>query len=184
VPGFLDSVNITLDTNVGWEIMLQEYTEDDVAQLPFVVNISCGFKPIMDILPRRESYEQNYVPLIANTGFLKTGIDNPDGSATNKAQSEAAQQIAAQEAVAAGRASALASSFREANPITTGNLLGGKYAVNNSQPAPKKPITQGNNPVKPKALDTSLFKFPTKAIQDNTSFNPTNAGGTFKAGGG
>ena len=183
VPGFLDNVSITLDTNVGWEIMLQEYNENDVAQLPFVVNVSCGFKPIMDILPRRESYEQPYVPLIANTGFLQTGIDNPDGSATNKAQALAAQQTAAREAIAAGTVNAGTDFFLQNNRLDSGNLLGGKYAVNNTQPAPKKPATQGNNPVKPSTLDTSLFKFPTRTIQDNTSFNPANSGGTFRAGG-
>ena len=78
VPGFLDNVNITLDTDVGWEILLNEYDEgSQVAQAPFVVTVNCGFKPIMDILPRRESYENPYVPLIMQTNnFLqdRTGI--------------------------------------------------------------------------------------------------------------
>ena len=78
VPGFLDSVNVTLDTNVGWEILLNEYNEGpDVAQAPFVVTVSCGFKPIMDILPRRENFENPYVPLIMQTNdFLKANIDS------------------------------------------------------------------------------------------------------------
>lgn len=78
VPGFLDNVNITLDTDVGWEILLNEYDEgDQVAQAPFVVTVNCGFKPIMDILPRRENFENPYVPLIMQSrNFLqdRTGI--------------------------------------------------------------------------------------------------------------
>jgi len=87
VPGFLDSVNVTLNTDVGWEILLNEYYEGpDVAQAPFVVNVSCGFKPIMDILPRRESYQNPYVPLIMQTddflqdsitSYVTTGVETP-----------------------------------------------------------------------------------------------------------
>ena len=76
VPGFLDSVNVTLNTDVGWEILLNEYYEGpNVAQAPFVVNVSCGFKPILDILPRRENFENPYVPLIMQTNdFLQDNI--------------------------------------------------------------------------------------------------------------
>jgi len=87
VPGFLDSVNVTLNTDVGWEIFLNQYDENfDVAQAPFVVNVSCGFKPIMDILPRRENFENPYVPLIMQTGdylydnitsYVTTGVETP-----------------------------------------------------------------------------------------------------------
>jgi hypothetical protein len=66
VPGFLEDVNVTLNTDVGWEILLNETEEDDVMQAPFVITVNCSFKPIMDILPRRETYQQDYVPLIMN----------------------------------------------------------------------------------------------------------------------
>ena len=66
VPGFLENVNVTLNTDVGWEILLNETEDTDVVQAPFVVDVSCTFKPIMDILPRRETYQQDYVPLIIN----------------------------------------------------------------------------------------------------------------------
>jgi hypothetical protein len=67
MPGFLESVNVTIDnSNTPWEILLGEYAEDDVRQLPHMVNIQCSFKPIMDILPRKESYASPFVPLIAN----------------------------------------------------------------------------------------------------------------------
>ena len=87
-PGFLDSVNVTLNTDVGWEVVLNptEEKEGVVAQLPFVVNVSCTFKPIMNILPRRETYENPYVPLIGNTSnnYTETTIINTTNSADNK----------------------------------------------------------------------------------------------------
>ena len=145
VPGFLENVNVTLNTDVGWEILLNgdpsnNYTETNVAQLPFVVDVSCTFKPIMNILPRKENYEKPYIPLIANTGFLETGIDNPNSSATNKGQALAAQQkaiedAAAREAIAAGTINAGTNFFLQNNRLGSGNLLGGKYAFNSTQPA-------------------------------------------------
>jgi hypothetical protein len=160
VPGFLENVNVTLNTDVGWEILLNgdpsnNYTETDVAQLPFVVDVSCTFKPIMNILPRRENYENPYIPLIADTGFLSTGIDNPDNSATNKGQALAAQIRAIEEAtsqasIAAGdvrRSSIAAQQAAQSRTFSapqlaagsTQRILGaGTYAFNSKQPAPKK----------------------------------------------
>ena len=81
MPGFLDSVNVTIDNgNTPWEVVLDPTTETDVAQLPHMVTVQCSFKPIMDILPRRESYSNPYVPLIVNdkvgdrNGLLKPRI--------------------------------------------------------------------------------------------------------------
>jgi hypothetical protein len=53
VPGCLESVNITVDNNIPWEINLEKSQVGDVAQLPQVLDIAISFKPIMDILPRR-----------------------------------------------------------------------------------------------------------------------------------
>lgn len=79
MPGFLETVNVTIDnTNTPWEIKLYGASEEDVAQLPHVVNVACTFKPIMDILPARVTNERPYVPLIGNvqgTRFLN-GITN------------------------------------------------------------------------------------------------------------
>ena len=67
MPGFLESVNVTIDnSNTSWEILLNEYNDDDVRQLPHVISVSCAFKPIMDILPRRQTYASPFVPLIVN----------------------------------------------------------------------------------------------------------------------
>lgn len=67
VPGFLDNVNVSIDnSNTPWEVLAGEYDEPDVRQLPHMVTVQCSFKPIMDILPRKESYNSPFVPLIAN----------------------------------------------------------------------------------------------------------------------
>ena len=52
VPGFLESVNFTVENTTPWEIK----SEGDLAQLPQVVDVNISFKPIMDILPRRSGY--------------------------------------------------------------------------------------------------------------------------------
>lgn len=66
-PGFLENVNITIDnSNTPWEIVLNQYNDDDVRQLPQVISVSCTFRPIMDLLPRRENNNNQFVPLIVN----------------------------------------------------------------------------------------------------------------------
>lgn len=67
VPGFLENVNVTIDNgNTPWEIVLAELPEADVRQLPHMVTVQCTFKPIMDILPRKQDYANQFVPLIVN----------------------------------------------------------------------------------------------------------------------
>jgi hypothetical protein len=53
VPGFLESVNVTVDNGSSWEINL----DGDSAQLPQVVDVSVTFRPIMDILPQRSKIQ-------------------------------------------------------------------------------------------------------------------------------
>jgi hypothetical protein len=62
MPGFLESVNLTVDPNNGWEIK-QDY------QLPHVVDVQVSFKPVLETLPRRaNSLYTPYVPsFIANS---------------------------------------------------------------------------------------------------------------------
>lgn len=82
-PGFLESVNVTIDNSTTpWEIQLNEFTkvdpsdpnklvvdpENDVKQLPHMVTVQCTFKPIMNILPRRETITNPFVALLANNG--------------------------------------------------------------------------------------------------------------------
>ena len=103
VPGFLESVNFTIDNNTPWEINLENDQSGNVAQLPQVVDVSVSFKPILDVLPKRantisttavrvdtensvttetETITSNVSPLIANvpqaqgspTTFIKPEI--------------------------------------------------------------------------------------------------------------
>ena len=54
VPGFLESVNVTIDNNYTWEIgNLPGEEGDAMPQLPHVVDVAVTFRPIMDILPER-----------------------------------------------------------------------------------------------------------------------------------
>ena len=54
VPGFLESVNVTVDNNTPWEINLENST--DVQELPHVLDVSISFKPIHSILPQRSTF--------------------------------------------------------------------------------------------------------------------------------
>ena len=96
-PGFLENVNITIDnSNTPWEIVLNEFTDIDttskqttyidskMAQLPHMVAVQCNFRPIMDILPRRQTYSHPNVALLANNGNYLKG--NPVTTTVNGIQ--------------------------------------------------------------------------------------------------
>jgi hypothetical protein len=56
VPGFLQSVNVTVDNSTSWEINLEKSA--DVQELPHVLEVAIQFKPIHDILPERSAYKE------------------------------------------------------------------------------------------------------------------------------
>jgi len=84
VPGFLESVNITADNNTSWEINLEgdsapfndisDHQELDnskkVQQLPHMIEVAISFKPILNILPKRQVYGQGGVELISHSKYL------------------------------------------------------------------------------------------------------------------
>jgi hypothetical protein len=78
VPGFLESVNLTIDNNTPWEINL----DGDLAQLPQVVDVNLSFRPILDVLPRRSAltvYSTDKVSTIPTEGvndIFATEIQN------------------------------------------------------------------------------------------------------------
>jgi len=62
VPGFIESINMTVDNNTSWETTsYNKETNPDSAQLPHVIDVSVSFKPIMDILPKRSIYTSKNV---------------------------------------------------------------------------------------------------------------------------
>jgi len=76
MPGFLESVNVTIDGATSWEINIEE--SNDVAQLPHSLDVAVSFKPIFDTLPQR-STEFNKMALITNSdksflGSIDTSI--------------------------------------------------------------------------------------------------------------
>jgi hypothetical protein len=74
VPGFLESVNFTIDNTTPWEIDL----DGDLAQLPQVVDVNISFKPIMDTLPQRSS-------LLVKKNQLQTLNNEVQGTLNNPA---------------------------------------------------------------------------------------------------
>lgn len=67
VAGMLENVNITMDDNVPWDINKNDDgTIGDRRQLPQVINVQCGFKPIQDFLPRRINEYNTNVPFITD----------------------------------------------------------------------------------------------------------------------
>lgn len=85
VPGFLESINITIDNNYPWEVNLEKSQLGDIAQLPQVLDIAVSFKPIMDILPRRApSVQTELTNTINQTGLVpKLIVNNPDDNLIN-----------------------------------------------------------------------------------------------------
>jgi len=61
MPGFLESVNITIDGTTSWEINTNK-------QLPHVLDVSISFKPIFDTLPKR-STTKSATPIIGSKNF-------------------------------------------------------------------------------------------------------------------
>ena len=172
VPGFLNNVNVTLNTDVGWEIALNEYDDSDVAQAPFVVNISCGFSPILDILPRRENFANPYIPLIMNDGFLKGNVES-DQTTTIRTP---LQQV---DIVRLGRTnlSAAPTTFNGKGPeafpppVKTNAGGGNKKQARKSNPKTTTPVIPAD------------FKFiQPKVIQDNTNVQVRDSNGKIIQG--
>jgi len=150
MPGFLESVNITIDnSNTPWEILLNEFDDADVRQLPQMVTVSCTFKPIMDILPRRQTALSPFVPLIVNTK------DNTDNFTTlgdrpvsgNVLQTKAAQTAATTQQTAAAPAAAATTAQPQPVPAAAAastktpaaKASGNKNAAKSSGVGVKKP---------------------------------------------
>lgn len=84
MPGFIESVNVTVDNGNPWEINL----DGDSAQLPQVVDVNVSFKPIHDTLPRRSKWVDKVIekPIPVEElspgsiqgfeGYIKTGISS------------------------------------------------------------------------------------------------------------
>ena len=85
VPGFLQSVNVTVDNSTSWEINLEESA--DVQELPHVLEVAITFKPIHDVLPERSSFTQ-YIKQGTNFISNNAGLGDTAGAATLQINTE------------------------------------------------------------------------------------------------
>ena len=70
----LENVSITVDDNVPWEIA----SNDNIKQLPHIINVQCSFKPIQDFVPRRINDDNLNVPFITDGAQDYLSIDGYD----------------------------------------------------------------------------------------------------------
>jgi len=64
-PGFLNNINLSIESNYPWEIQLDKLGRDrDVAQLPQVIKADCQFTPLHDFLPRKSASTDQITGLI------------------------------------------------------------------------------------------------------------------------
>ena len=85
MPGFIESINVTVDNGTPWEINL----DGDSAQLPQVIDVAVTFKPILSELPKRSTFDvlsQKQVTSVANSQQTETIVaqqNNPNLIANN-----------------------------------------------------------------------------------------------------
>jgi hypothetical protein len=70
MPGFLESINVTIDGATSWEINIEK--SNDVAQLPHSLDVAVSFKPIFDILPQRsKEFKESALITKSDRSFLE-----------------------------------------------------------------------------------------------------------------
>lgn len=94
VAGMLENVNISIDDNVSWEINYEN--DPELRQLPQIINVQCGFKPIQDFLPQRQTQEHPNVPFMTNQGEKFLTLGDAEGSAQRLTIDEANDKRKAQ----------------------------------------------------------------------------------------
>lgn len=72
VPGFIESINLTVENDTPWEINVEGDESGNIAQLPQVVDVAVTFRPILDVLPKRPSISQNVISSTTNVAAQTT----------------------------------------------------------------------------------------------------------------
>jgi hypothetical protein len=67
MPGFLESVNVTIDNNATWEI-------EEGKQLPQYLDVNIAFKPIFKNLPERSKVDSQ-MAIITNPNLSSLNTD-------------------------------------------------------------------------------------------------------------
>ena len=102
LPGFLDSINLTVLNESAWEIALDPTGLDaDMNQMPQMIQVQCSFKPIHDFLPQRETVGgkdnvmggSRVVPLIGRRKSDGTSWIGDNRIATDKASPAVSKKI-------------------------------------------------------------------------------------------
>jgi len=157
-PGFLENVDVTIDNkNTPWEILLNEFNENDVRQLPHFVTVSCSFRPIMDILPRRQTFLNPFVPLIAN----KDNYLNENPPVNVNVGGNAGSQTGANDP----------SSNQTVNPNQNVSVPPNKVAGPNPKKVNDNKPKKGTGIVVPNNTVPNLFFPRQRAVGDNTLVN-------------
>jgi hypothetical protein len=134
VPGFLESVNFTVDNNTPWEINLENDQSGNIAQLPQVVDVSISFKPILDVLPKRSTMSsvtsENYVSSTREVIETETITSNVAALIANVPKSSPDDPT-----------TFIKPSFVEQN-VTSRNATAADIARAVQSPAPPSPITR------------------------------------------
>jgi hypothetical protein len=86
VPGFLESVNVTIAQDSTWEI-------DDGSQLPHYVDVAISFKPILAQLPQRNTTTNAVTKIIRqdeSVGMVAASTNSPLATDTTSTTSNTA----------------------------------------------------------------------------------------------
>ena len=86
VPGVLNSVSLKWDKNYPWEIALDgpEKTKRDILVLPHVLDVSVGFTPVHNFLPKKSITDSPFILSHTNNRSLQEGEQwYKEGAATN-----------------------------------------------------------------------------------------------------
>lgn len=188
VPGFLENVNVTIDnSNTSWEIVLGEHDEygagGEVRQLPHMVTVQCSFKPILSILPRREKYGDDFVPLIVNEDeYLKPPSSIPaENISTNPVPLPVGEPI-----ITTGGIPLYEPQAPQLFTGTPSNIQPQlKVTRENSRKVNQNKRKKGQGIAKPNpqsGLNMSLFN-TNRTIQDNTAVQTVDSNGRILKGG-
>lgn len=70
-PGFLNSINLSIESDYPWEIKLNK--TEEIAQLPQVIKADCQFTPLHNFLPKRTDTISSVNGIIPNiTGLINS----------------------------------------------------------------------------------------------------------------
>lgn len=183
VPGFLESVNVSIDQGSTWEI-------DNGSQLPHYADVTISFKPILNQLPQRNKQGLNTTNIIRQIDMPSDSKNNIAGENTNTdQQTETSLNLTTGNVLSGVTSNNLAfSNFGGPLATTAGSTTIQSPAtktaaqVNNKKAAVAKKNTTGKKPTQTgptvqaaaalKAQQTKVSAFPPGSPFNNISVTP------------